>query len=234
MIAYFVVQNNLFMALGAVLAGIAAVAGMRMQLYSAAGYMRAFVIGLFVIGGAILGRIFSAAWANRRRRCLLDILYRDRNPEQFIRKFAPIVDRIPRNTVEYVDGTLQMAYAYEAEGAYDKGLELTEGLQPEKLKMHMLVSCGLVSNQKLRLHLLKGDQEAAQKALEQIRMIQTVAAARAPLVGERLLQCIQLAEVWLEVLNGNREHIAYIEEEKKLASNWIHEKEMNALLGLVV
>lgn len=233
MIAYFVAQNNLFMTLGAAAAGIAAVLGMRMKLYSATGYMGAFVTGLIIIGGAILGRIFSAAWANRRRKRLLNILYRDQNPEQFISKFAPIVDKIPRNTVEYVDGTLQMAYAYEAEGAYDKGLELAERLHPENLKMHMLVSCGLVENQKLRLHLLKGDQEAAQKALEQIRMIQAVAAVRAPLVGEKLLQCIRLAEVWLEVLNGNREHIAYIEEEKKLASNWIHEKEMNALLGIV-
>lgn len=230
MVAYFRVQNNLFMAIGAGLGLLIAVFGLRPWIVSNAGYASAFVIGLVVFAGVIIGRILSAAWAKRKRESLLALLYREEQPEQFIEKFAPIVEKTPRNTVEYVDGTHHLAYAYEAMGDFDRSLELLGRLQPEELKMHTLVCCGLVTNQKLRLHLLKEETETAKDELEQLRVLQEAAAVRAPSVGKSLAQCVRLAEVWLECLDGNQENISYIQEEMSLANNWVHKREMSGLL----
>lgn len=230
MVAYFRVQNNLFMAAGAGLGLLIAVFGLRTWIQPNAGYASAFVIGLVVFAGVIAGRLLSAAWARRKRDGILAVLYQDQKPEQFIEKFSPVVEKTPQNTAEYVDGIHHLAYAYEAMGAFDKGLELMNRLQPENLKLHMLVCSSLVTNQKLRLYLLKGETEAAEEQLEQLKRLQEAAIVRAPSVGNSLSQCIRLAEVWLECLAGNQEHISYIKEELSLANNWIHKREMSELL----
>jgi len=230
MIAYFRIQNNLFMMIGAALGiGISAVCFQSLILPNA-GYASAFIVGLAAFMGVIAGRLFSAWWSKRRLGELLAILYEEKKPEQFIEKFSPIVKKVPRNTAEYIDGNRHLAYAYEAMGEFDRGLELMNELNPENLKLHNLVCRALVTNQKMRLYLLKEDEEQAVKQLNQLRDLQETAQGRAPSVAESLSQCIRLAEAWMGALKGREEDVSYIQEEHSLANNWIHKKEMSELL----
>ena len=196
------------------------------------GFSEAFVIGFGLLLGIVAGRIFSAAWAKRKLDGILAILYQQENPLRFLECFAPIVEKTPRQTVEYVDGMSHLAYAYEALGEYDESLELLEQLHPENLKLHQLVARSLVANQKMRLWLLKNDCEMAEKQLEILRELAEAAKLRAPAVGENITQCIRLGEVWLECLKGDPEHLDYIREEKALAKNWVHREEMEKLEAL--
>lgn len=230
MVAYFRAQNNGFMAAGAALGLLAGAFGFRSWIQPNAGYASAFVIGLLVFVGVILGRILSAQWAKRKLNSYLDILYKQKDPKRFLEQFSPIVDKTPQNTVEYLDGTRHLAYACEALGDYGQAMELMNRLRPETLKLHALVCSGLVANQKLRLYLLQDERSLAAVQLEALRTLQKAAARRAPAVGTLLSQCIRLAEVWLECLEGNREHLDYIREEQSLAGNWIHQQEMTRLL----
>lgn len=230
MVAYFRVQNNIFMAAGAVLGLAAAVFCFPAWIKPNAGYASAFVVGLAVFVGVVIGRVLSSRWASRKLGSLLAILYEKEEPETFIRQFSPIVEKTPPGTAEYIDGTRHLAYAYEAMGDFDKGLELMNCLHPENLKLHTLVCSALVTNQRLRLYLLKEDKEQAEELLEELKLLQETAKKRAPAVGKSLSQCIRLAEVWLECLAGNTENISYIKEEVSLAKNWIHKNEMCSLL----
>lgn len=190
----------------------------------------AFIIGLMAFAGVAAGRILSSWWANKHLEKLLAVLYRQQDPETFLMKFAPIVKKTPVNTAEYCSGIHHLAYAYEAMGSYDTALDLMNQAEPEKLKLHRLVCCAVAANQKMRLYLLKEDKEEARHWLEELRGMEECAKLRAPAVGKNLSACIRLGEVWLGCLDGNRDGRPYIEEEARLAENWIHKKEMESLL----
>lgn len=234
MVAYFKLQNNLFMAAGAALGLIVATACYQSLIAPSAGYSGVFIVGLFAFVGVILGRILASRWANRKLARLRSVLYEEGDPQRFLDLFGPLVNGVPTGTIEYVDGMRHLAYAWEALGQYDKALELLGRVHPEKLKLHALVGNALVENQKLRLYLLKKETEAAKSQLKALNELQNTAAARAPSVGANLKECIRLADIWLRALDespkfepGDR---TYIEEEISLAKNQFHRKEMEQLL----
>lgn len=237
MVAYFKLQNNIFMAAGAALGLIIAAACYQSLLAPNVGYTGVFIVGLFAFVGVILGRVLASAWANRRLARLRGILYEEGDPQRFLDQFGPLVTRVPIGTIEYVDGMRHLAYAWEALGEYDKALELLGRIQPEKLKLHALVGRALVENQKLRLYLLKKEAESARSQLKTVNELQNIAAARAPSVGANLRECIRLASIWLRTLDENPrfepEDRTYIEEEISLAKNPFHKKEMEQLLALM-
>ena len=234
MVAYFRFQNNLLMALGAVLGLGAAVLCRSFLPQDLPGYILAFLAALAAFAGVVAGRIVSFFAAGRRRKALLDILYTEGDAKRFLEKFSPVVKGIPSGTVEYVDGVHHLAYAYEAMGEYDKSLELLNSLKPESLRLHSLVGQSLVTNQKLRLCLLKGETEAAKALLEELEALKETARMRAPAVCSSLEECLRLFGIWFALLSKERPvtggDISYVEEEIRLTENPIHRREMNGLL----
>ena len=72
MVAYFRFQNNLLMALGAVLGLGAAVCCRGFLPQDLPGYILAFLAALAAFAGVVAGRIVSFFAAGRRRKALLD------------------------------------------------------------------------------------------------------------------------------------------------------------------
>lgn len=230
MAAYFKRENNLFMLLGAVLAVLLTVPFYRNWLPAQEFYIKAFYLALPAFGGVAVGRIFSGWWANRKIRRMEEILYEQNDPERFIREFSPLVERVPRQTIEYVSGRAKLAYAFEALGNFEESLILMEELRPEELRLHSLAACALLANQRARVYLLLEDTKKAEEQINCLREIREEAVRRAPTLAARIADCIRLAEVWLGFLKGESCETGYIEEEIQLAKNEIHKEEMKALL----
>lgn len=233
MVAYFKVQNNLFMAAGALAGCGAALLCSDRILQTVPGYMTAFVTALFIFAGVVAGRILSFLWASGTLKTVHEILYVKEDPEGFLRKFAPMVERVPQNTIEYVDGVCRLAFAWEALGEYDRGLEILRDVKPENLRLHRLIGTSLVANQRLRLFLLKKEEEQAERVIRQMEELKEVASSRAPAICANLEQCLRLARIWLSAQKGEKpeeEELDYIREEIALAGNPIHRKEMEQLL----
>ena len=214
---------------GALLGALAAWFG-RGGFVEAAGAAKPFAVAIAVIIGIVLGRLFAAVWANRRLKALNALLYEKAQPEEFIRRFSPIVERTPRETVEYVDGCNKLSYAHEALGEFDRGLSVLSGLEPEKLKLHSLAASSLVSNQRTRLYLLTGDTERAKEEIGKLEELSEAAGVRAPSLAANLKQCLTLFKTWLSFLEGGELDRDYIGEEIALAANLIHKNEMRLLL----
>lgn len=230
MIAYFKRQSNLFMILGAVLAVLLMMPVYRGWLPGQEFYIRAFYVALPAFVGVILGRMFAAWWSNRRMRALDGLLYEKNDPTAFIRALAPLVEQVPKETIEYVNGRLKLAYAYEAMGEYEKSLFLMEDLQPMNLRLHALAASSLLANQRARVYLLMEDVEKTEEQLLELKNLKETASGRAPALAKNLESCIRLTTVWLEFLKGESCDEAYIAEERDLAKNWIHRGEMERLL----
>ncbi len=236
MVAYFRIQNNLFMAAGA-LAGLGtALLGFGSCLEDMPGYTAAFAAALAAFAGVIAGRILSFCWASGALKAIHRILYVEADPEGFLKKFAPMVERVPKNTIEYVDGICRLAFAWETLGDYDRGLELLKNAKPENLKLHRLIGTSLVANQRLRLLLLKKEEEQAQQVICQMEELKEAARTRAPAICANLEQCLRLARIWLSVLKGEKTEAAdltYVREEIALAGNPIYRQEMEQLFLLL-
>ncbi len=230
MIAYFKLQNNLCMLVGAVIGFVLAVLNYD-SISQKGGYAAVFFIALFVMIGIIIGRVVSSRLANRRVRKLTSLLYQEGKPQEFLDKFKPIADKIPNNVVEYVDARVKMAYAYEGLGEFEKGLQIVEALEPEKLKLHMLAGTSLTENQKMRLYLLTENLEQSEHQLERLKELQQEAEGRANTLARNLAECVKLAENWLNFLRGESYNPDYIQEEVQLAGNRIHKSEMQILLA---
>lgn len=231
MVAYFKRQNNLFMLLGAVVMLLMSVPFYRIWLPEQEFYVRAFFLALPAFTGVIFGRLCASLWANRKLRQMDRLLYEKADPQAFIREFGPLVKRAPGQTIEYVNGQIKLAYAYEAMGQFEKGLELMKNLRPEELRLHVLTASSLLVNQKARLYLLQENLRGAEEQLENLRKLQEAALGRVPALASSLEDCIRLAEVWLEFLRGKSCHEDYIVEEMNLAKNVIHKGEMQLLLA---
>ena len=231
MVAYFKRQSNLFMLAGAVLTVLALMPFYRGWLSGQEFYMKAFYVALPAFVGVIIGRILASRWANRKLQRLDEMLYQQADTESFVRAFIPLVERAPKETAEYVNGRIKLAYAFEAEGEFEKSLELLDGLKPEELKIHSLAVSALLANQKMRDYLLMEAAGNAGLQLVSMKALQETASGRAPALATNLKECIRLAEVWLGFLEGMSCDSAYIAEEMKLAKNVIHKSEMQLLLA---
>lgn len=231
MIAYFRRQNNLFMILGAVGVLLLLTPFYRQWLLKQEFYMKAFYVALPAFLGVIAGRVCASLWANGRLRQIDEILYGKGEPETFIRVFEPLVKRAPANTIEYVNGRVKLAYAYEAMGLFDKSLEELCGVKPEGLQLHGLAAMALVANQRARTYLLMGDTGKAGACLQELKELQKTAERRALALAANLKECVRLAQVWLEFLLGEGCDEDYIAEEMELARHEIHRSEMGLLLA---
>lgn len=194
-------------------------------------YIRLFLIALFLLGGVVLGRLVSSVRANRKLRRLNDLLYRQCNPAAFLDVFLPIAKNVPVQAAEHVDAQTKIAFAYEALGEMDLGLEALEHVKLSELKLHVLQCTALVANQRVRLYLLKGDADKAAEMLEELEQLQETAAGRAPTLGKQLAECVRLCTNWLKVLRDEECDLDYIREEIRLSQNDIHKSEMQLLLG---
>lgn len=231
MVAYFKRQNNRFMLFGAVVMLLMSAPFYKIWLPGQEFYVRAFFLALPAFAGVILGRLWASLWANRKLRQMDRLLYEKADPQAFIREFGPLVKRAPRQTIEYVNGQIKLAYAYEAMGQLEKGLELMKALKPEELRLHVLTASALMANQKARLYLLLEDLWGAEEQLENLRKLQQASLGRVPALVSSLKDCIRLTEVWLEFLQEKSCHEDYIVEEMNLAKNVIHKSEMQLLLA---
>lgn len=234
MVAYFRLQNNLCMILGAALGVLAAVFGLGDVIAAQVVYIRLFLVAMCALAGVVLGRLLSAAWANVRLRRLNQMLYGRCDPAAFLTAFEPIARRVPANTVERCDAQTKIAYACEALGQVEKGLEAIGDLSPRDLKLHALQCTALVENQRMRLYLLGGDREAAAKQLETLDELQKVAASRAPVLGTQLGECVRLGRTWLNILLGEECDLELLESQIQGSQNRIHKAEMQLLLGLAL
>lgn len=231
MVAYFKLQNNLFMALGAAAGLLAALLSMSSLMQSEMLFLKLFMIMLFVLIGVVLGRLLSSIWANKRLRELNHLLYQRCDPAAFLEKFVPIAAKVPVTTAEHVDAQTKIAFAHEALGQLDQGLEALKDLKPQELKLHALQCTALTANQMLRLYLLKEDCEAAAEKLKELEQVQETASVRAPTLGRNLAECIRLGQNWLNVLQDEECDLDYLREEITLSQNRIHKSEMQLLLG---
>ncbi len=231
MVAYFKLQNNLFMAVGAaagLLAGYLSY-GEKITGNIAIG----FLLLLPALVGLVVGRLASAWWSNRRLAAIYALLYQKGDADGFLAVFEPKVAKVPKTIIEYVDGMNRIAYAYEAKGEYEKALEILNGLKPEELRLHAIVATAATMSQKVRLYLLMEKKEQAEEAMKDLRELKETAVRRVPAAGANLEQCLHLYDSWLNLLNGETCDLEYIREEARLANNPIHKKEMEELLKKV-
>lgn len=219
------------MVIGALIGFILAILGYNSVINPNAGRTSVFFIGMAVFFGAVLGRILSSRWANSRIRKITALLYQQGRPQEFVDRFSPIVKKTPDNVVEYVDGSVKLAYAYEAMGEFEKGLSVLKAVDTEKLKLHKLAGTSLLENQKLKLYLLMEDIEKAEEQLERVKELQETATGRAATLAKNLQECVKLGDNWLKCLKGEVGDSAYIKEEVDLSGNRIHKSEMLVLLS---
>lgn len=233
MVAYFKRQNILFLVLGA-LAGLAVAVVFFPQLTAGVpGYFKVFFLLMPMFVGAIVARIAAGRWANRRLKQIYGLLYTEVKPEEFLASFAPLVDKVPDITIEYVDGKNKLAYAHEAMGRFEEAMSCIADVDTDKLKLHQLGGMAMTCNQQLRIQLLQEDAEAARESLEQLRTIGEAALKRAPALGKNTMECVRLAENWLAALEGEPADEAYLLEEVELSRNRIHKSEMLLVLAQV-
>lgn len=233
MVAYFKRQNILFLIVGA-LAGLAVAVLFFDQLTAGIpGYFKLFFLLLPMLLGAVVARIAAGRWANNRLKRIYGLLYTEVKPQEFLASFAPLVEKVPDITIEYVDGKNKLAYAYEAMGQFDEAMACLADVDTEKLKLHQLGGMAMTCNQQLRLQLLQEDAEAARESLAQLRNIGEAALVRAPALGRNTMECVRLAENWLAALEGEPADEAYLQEEINLSRNRIHKSEILLVLARV-
>ena len=216
MVAYFKLQTNLFMLLGAVLGGIVDILFFEQLTGSVPGYFKVFFLIMPILVCVVLARIYAGFWAKRKLQGYTEMLY---------------VRRTPKNTIDYVDGTNKLAYAHEALGQFEEALALLAELKPEELKNHTLGGIAITCNQQMRLLLLQENVAEAKEVLEQLRNIAEVALKRAPALGRNTQECVHLYESWLAVLEEHPADETYLEEEINLSRNRIHKSEIQLVLA---
>lgn len=231
MVAYFKLQTNLFMLLGAVLGGIVDILFFEQLTGSVPGYFKVFFLIMPILVCVVLARIYAGFWAKRKLQGYTEMLYVRAEAEEFLKVFAPIVRRTPKNTIDYVDGTNKLAYAHEALGQFEEALALLAELKPEELKNHTLGGIAITCNQQMRLLLLQENIAEAKEVLEQLRNIAEVALKRAPALGRNTQECVHLYESWLAVLEEQPADETYLEEEINLSRNRIHKSEIQLVLA---
>ncbi len=230
MVAYFKFQHNLILFLGAVAGLLIALSGLVIDVRNQPGYLRMFLYAMFLFVGVVFARILSARTASQKLKRLNRLLYVNGDADGYIDAMQPLVDRVPQNTIEYIDGCNKLAFAYEAKKEYERAFQLVNSLEPEKLNLHVLTGSASTLNQKLRLRLLMNDVAGAKADLEIMKELGETARKRAPMLASGLEQRVHLYSIWLNHLNGLNQDPEYIKEEMELATNPIYKAEMKELL----
>ena len=183
--------------------------------------------------GIIFSRILSAGYANRKLREMYRKLYAETKPQEFIDLFTPRLSQVPQNLAEYMDGRVRLSFAEEALGHFDRALELLADLRPEELKLHTLTASSLVVNQRAGIFLLEKDTAAAAEQIEDLKELRKMAEKRAATLASNLTQCIRLGEARIRAAEGamTEEDEKYLQEEIRLSTNVIHQKEMQLALA---
>ncbi len=234
MVAYFKKMNNLLMAAGAAAGLLLAILFYRGNIVTGTSdVVRVFYTALAIILGILTGRLLSARLATKRLQELYAILYRDTKPQEFLDRFSPVLEQVPHELAEYADGTVKLAFADEALGRFDEGLERLAAIETGNIKMHALGATALVENQKGRMNLFSGRSQELEKNLSSLRELSELSEQRSPSLSRNLKECIHLLESGDRALRGaaEEEDLRYLTEECSLASNEIHKKEMQLLLA---
>ena len=231
MVAYFKRYNNLAMILGGILGAVAALLLWKPVISRQPAIARTLLIALPIFFGIVLGRIIVSRWATAKIGKITNLLYVDGDPEAFIAAFTPILEQTPKQTVEYIDGRVKLAFACEAQGEFDRGLDYLKDLNPDALKMHSLPASAILGNQKIRLLLWKEELEQAQEEMEKLSALRELAMYRAKTLSSQLDHVLDLFQEWYKILSGGVARESYLREEIELAKNRIHRSEMELLLA---
>lgn len=231
MVAYFKRECYLFSGAGAGVGLLAAALLYPGYLSGMFAPVCAFYVALLIIAGIIAGRLYAVVWAGKRLRTINAILYQQGNPREFLNVFTPVVQRTKQDTAEAMTGWVKLAYAHEALGQFQQGLDLLKNLDPDSLKLHALLTAANLRNQQLRLALLMEDLELADGFLADLQHLQELAQGRAATTAANLTECIRLAQCWRQVLLEESTDEAYLAEEIRLSTNDIHKSEIQILLA---
>ena len=224
MVGYFKKQNILFIMIGGLLGLAAAFVFAEPQIHILTVFMS-------VLAGVALGRLASTVWANKQLRKYNELLFTKVEPQKFLDEFAPIVERTPRNTVEYVDGCNKLAYAWEALGEFEKARDCLVALEPENLKRSAMSAMITTANNLARVQLLLGNAKEAQALTARLRLLAEDALPQDTALGKSTLNCVRLYENWLLVLSGEKADEDYLEKEVDRALNRIRKSELQLLLA---
>lgn len=231
MVAYFRKMNTLFMVLGAA-AGAAIGFLLSGGKILGGDMIRIFLFAMCIAAGVIIGRTVSAFTANRRLQSTYLILYRDQDPKRFIDVFSPLLESVPKDLAEYMNGCQHLSFAYEALGEFDKAYQVISGLKPEDLRLHALTTTALITNQKANLRILTGDEEGARAFISDLEALRRSASKRASTLARNLGDCIHLHMTRLDAMQGSPDtDVAYLREEIEKSTNPIHRKEMQLELA---
>lgn len=231
MVVYFRKMNTLFMVIGAI-AGAAVGFLFFGGNILGSDMVRIFLFAMFIAAGIIIGRTAAAFVANRRLQNMYQTLYRDSDPGRFIEQFTPLLETVPKNLAEYMNGCVHLSFAYEALGEFDEAFRVISGLKPEDLRLHALSTTALITNQKANLCILTGDEERARAYIEDLQALQKSASRRAATLAQNLGECIRLHNARLDAKNSSPDtDIAYLQEEIEKSTNTIHRKEMQLELA---
>ena len=233
MVAYFKKQTWLFM-LGGLAAGLAVAALLSATRMSGQPlFMRLATAAMLGMVGVVAGRMLAIRWTGRRLADVSAKLYRDCDPEAFLRAFEPIAADVPADNVAFADARTKIAFAREALGDFDGALAALEPVRPEGMKLHRLHAEALLLNQRTRVLLMQEDVPGAEASLKRMEALQATAQARARMLGQQLNACCRLARNWLAFLKGGEVDAEYLRQESELARNDIYRAEMELLLGRV-
>ncbi len=227
MIVYFKKGSNVLMILG----GVTGLLLGFLYLNPFANFQKDMTIPFWIVlwgfTGIILGRFLAALRANHKLQKIQALLYRETDPRAFLSAFAGRNQKIPHRLAEYVSGQVMISFAHEALGEYEEAFQAIRELKPEELKLHTLASTALVQNQKTNLYILKQDYEGAENLLSDLKALQEVSVKRARTIAEQLKFQLQLHETRIAMGRGEKNaDRSFMEEEIRLSSNLIHQKEM--------
>ena len=231
MVVYFRKMNTLFMVIGAI-AGAAVGFLFFGGNILGSDMVRIFLFAMFIAAGIIIGRTAAAFVANGRLQNMYQTLYRDSNPGRFIEQFTPLLETVPKNLAEYMNGCVHLSFAYEALGEFEEAFKVISGLKPEELRLHALSTTALITNQKVNLCILTEDEEQARAYIDDLRALQKTATRRAATLAQNLGECIRLHNARLDAKNSSPDtDVAYLREEIETSTNTIHRKEMQLELA---
>jgi hypothetical protein len=232
MVAYFRRMNILLMVLGGAAGAAFGFLALKGQILNRQNMAGIFIFALFIAAGIVAGRLLSARLSARRLRAIYSILYKENDPRRFISVFGPLLEGVPRNLAEYMDGCCHLSFAYQALGDLDSAWKAVEGLRPGDLKLHALTVTSRIVSQKAGLALLQKDAEKAGSFLKDLELLRNAAEKRAPMLAGNLKECIRLQKARTDALKLLPEtDTAYLEEEIRVSANVIHRKEIQLELA---
>ena len=232
MAIYFKKTTYLYMFLGGLAGALIGILLFQGQVITGGSPARLCAFAMMVFLGIIAGRILAIRKASKKLNEVYRKLYTDGDPDAFITAFEPMLEAVPNDHAEYIDGACRMSFAYEAKGEFDQAKNMIKDLDPYALQLHALPSAALLANQTASLALLEGDIETAENELNGLKELKEAASKRAKSLASNIDQCIKLIDTRINALQGSEEtDEAYLKEEIELSTNPIHKKEIQLELA---